>query len=190
MSELEDDASKALSDMMLHGAKVSLLPRGIAVLALFSLKCAIIANHMGPDREPFFSPFVRRRFRESLEIPDGIQMWFGSFRGMSRYSGRFNIRYIKSSSDAAYDLDFYTFTFAAGRLTSQVVATRWAKLHRRTQQLPTVRFPHFWDEGTSEFWPVRSSSSPVWPPPKYLNDDAMQEFTNRLSGSVTLNFPG
>jgi hypothetical protein len=168
---------------------VSLLPRGIASLAKFTFKCAIIANHMSLGGEPFFTPFARHRFRETLEIPDGVQMWFGAFQGMSRYSGKFDARYIKSSSDATHDLDFYVFTFAAGRLTSQVVATRWTKLHRRGQELPAVHFDAFWDQAATEFWPSHHGLPILWPPPKYFGDDTIQEFTNRLSGSVTVSFP-
>ena len=188
MSQLEDRASTALSGIILHGARVSLLPRGIASLAAFSFKCAIIANHMSSDKEPFFTPFIRHRFRETFEVPNGVQMWFGAFQGMSAYSGKFDARYIKSSSDAAHDLDFYVFTFAAGRLTSQVVAVRWARLHRRGQELPTVHFDAFWDQAATEFWPSHHGLPVLWPPPKYFDDDTIREFTDRVSGSVTVSF--
>lgn len=188
MSEIEDNASRTLSGIVRDGSQVCLLPSGIVSLATFSFKCAILANHMAPNEEPFFSPFIRHRFKDNLEIPSSVQMWIGDFQGTARWSGRWNIRYVKSSNDSTHDLEFYTFNFVAGRLATQVIAKSWAKLHRRGRELPLVHFIPAWDEALTEFWPNPRARPIVWPPPKHFVDDSFNDLVDRLSGTVTLSF--
>jgi hypothetical protein len=188
MSEVEDSASRTLSGIVRDGSPVCLLTGGIVALAAFSFKCAILATHMAPNEGPFFNPFIRHRFRDSLELPSSVQMWVGHFQGAARWSGRWNVRYVKSSSDSAHDLEFYVFNFVAGRLATQVIAKRWAKLHRRGQELPLVHFEPTWDEALTEFWPNPRRLPIVWPPPKHFVDDSFHDLVDRLSGTATLSF--
>jgi hypothetical protein len=143
---------------------------------------------MAPKEEPFFSPFIRHRFKDVLEIPSGVQMWIGDFQGAARWSGRWNLRYVKSSNDSAYDLEFYTFNFVAGRLAIQVIAKRWAKLHQRGRELPLVHFDPGWDEALTEFCPNPRDQRIVWPPPKHFVDNSFDDLVDRLSGNVTMSF--
>lgn len=188
MSEVEDIASRTLSGIVRDGSPVCLLPSGQVSLATFSFKCAVLANHMAPNEQPFFSPFIRRRFKDALEIPASVQMWTGDFKGAARWSGRWNLRYVKSSNDSVHDLEFYTFNFVAGRLVIQVVAKRWAKVHQRGRDLPVVHFITDWDEALTEFWPNPRARPIVWPPPKHFVDDSFDDLVDRLSGTVTMSF--
>ncbi len=188
MSKVEDGASRTLSGTVRDGSPVCLLPNGIVSLAAFSFKCAVLANHMAPNEEPFFSPFMRHRFRDNLEIPPGVQMWIGDFQGAARCSGRWNISYVRSSSGSTHDLEFYVFNFVANRLAAQVIAKKWAKLHRRGRELPFVHFDPGWDEALTEFWPSSGNLPIVWPPPKHFVDDSFQDLASRLSGTATLSF--
>lgn len=189
MSNIEDDASTALSGIVRDGSPVCLLSSGITSLARFSFKCAILANHMALNEEPFFSPFVRHRFKDNLEIPSGVQMWIGDFQGAARWSGRWNIRYVKSSSGSQHDIEFYIFNFVAGHLLTQVISKRWTGLHRRGQELPLVHFDAAWDQALIEFWPPNPRGlATVWPPPKHFVDGSFHDLADRLSGVVTLSF--
>ncbi len=188
MSGVEDGASRALSGIVRDGSPVCLLPSGLVSLAVFSFKCAILANHMAPNEEPFFSPFIRHRFKDDLEIPSSVQMWMGDFQGSARWSGRWNLRYVKSSNDSAHNLEFYTFNFVAGRLAIQVIAKRWAKLHQRGRKLPLVHFIPAWDEALIEFWPGPRIQPIVWPPPKHFVDESFDDLVDRLSGIITMSF--
>lgn len=142
---------------------------------------------MAPNEEPFFSPFVRHRFKDNLDIPSTVQMWIGDFQGSARCSGRWNIRYAKSSNGSTHELEFYAFNFVAGRLTTQVIAKRWTKLHRRGRELPSVHFISAWDAALTEFWPI-PRALPIWPPPKHFVDDSFDDLVDRLSGTLTLSF--
>ena len=57
MSDLEGRSKVAFSGMIRDGAEVCLLSRGIALLAAFAFKCAVIADHADSRGGPFFSPF-------------------------------------------------------------------------------------------------------------------------------------
>jgi hypothetical protein len=189
MSDIEASARTTLSHIIRDGAPVSLLPRGITALARFAFKCAVVSNHMSPDGGgPFFSSFIRRRFKESLEIPSGVEMWVGAFQGFYKYGGLFNSRYVKSDADATHDLGFYVFTFAAGHLAFQVVAKKWTQLHHAARTLPSVHFESIWDQAAIRFWPNQHGLPASWPPTHYLDSDTIQDFTARLSGRVNLGF--
>jgi hypothetical protein len=188
MSKVEDNASRTLSGIVRDGASVCFLPSGLVSLATFSFKCAILGNHMAPNEEPFFSAFVRHQFKASLEIPSSVQMWIGDFQGAARWSGRWNLRYVKSSDDSVHDLEFYTFNFVAGRLAIQVIAKKWAKLHLRGRDLPVVHFAPAWDEALTEFWPKPRVWPIVWPAPKHFIDDSFDDLVDRLSGTITMSF--
>lgn len=188
MNDLEGAASAALSEIIRDGTPVSLTTSEVKSLADFAFKCAVVANHMNPDGDPFFTTFARQRFKESLQIPDGVQMWFGAFHGIWAYSGLFNIRYVKATSSAPNDLNFCVFTFAAGRLTFQVLAKRWVKILDFGKPFPAVHFDPVWDMAATQFWPIQNG--PVnWPPSAYLDDDTIKRFTERLAGTVRMSLP-
>lgn len=90
MSDLENEAKPAMKEMILHGGKATLFPKDVASIAAFSFKTAVVANHMRPIPEMFFTLSERRRFAATLELPTGVQIWLG--RMSHRRSG-----FIKSS---------------------------------------------------------------------------------------------
>jgi len=185
MSDLEGAAKATLSGIIQHGAPVSLLGRGVESLAAFAFKCAVVADHMNA-RPPFFSPHVRNRFREHLEIPDGIRMWIAAFQGISRASGRFNSYYALPNNKHVGELDFFVFTYAAGHLAIQVVAPRWKRFHLYGGELPRVVADSLWDPAAIEFWPASGFPLP-WPPSHYLDDETFLAFTDRFSRTMKVN---
>ena len=64
---------------------MSILYQGVCLLAQFAFEKAVIADHMHLKAEdPFFTSMDRNRFRESFDIPDGVQMWLAAFCGRGR----------------------------------------------------------------------------------------------------------
>ena len=181
MSDIESSARLTLSNIIRDGAPVSLLNQGITSLATYAFKCAVVANHMSfESSQPFFPSRVRYRFRETLQIPDGVFMWLAHFRGRAKYSGRFSALYGNPKLEQFRHLGFYIFTFVAGRLAFQVFACRWAKLHRAEKRFPGVVHPdrELWDGAAVQFWP-RDGFPVVWPPKLYLGDDTLDQFRDR-----------
>jgi len=186
MSDIEGRSQAAFSGMIRDGTKISLLPRGTALLAAFAFKCAVIADHASPHGGPFFTRFARRQFRESLQIPSGVRMWAAAFHDPIGHRGIFNSYYTTPRGDTFNDLEFYVFTFLAGHLALQVHATRWTKLRKCGTPFPIVEPETYWDtRAATEFWP--SDGFPVsWPPSLNLSGNMLQQFIHRWTGSVRI----
>ena len=186
MSDIEGRSKAAFSAMMRDGSAVSLLSRGLALLAAFAFKCAVIADHADSRGGPFFSAFERYRFRESLQVPRRVRMWIAAFHDPVGHRGVFTRYRSRPNQDGFRDLEFYVFTFLAGHLAFQVHATRWTALHKYGQALPRVELQSDWDAGTAtEFWPNEHGFPVDWPP-IYIGSDALHDFIYRWSGKVRI----
>lgn len=186
MSDLENDIAKpALTNMIRDGDPEILASKSQVSLATFAFKSAVVANHANLNGEPFFTPAARNRFRSSLELPPGVQMWVSAFQGIYKRSGVFNSYYLVPNSPAKpwCDLEFYVFTFVAGHLAFQVLASKWSKLIRKGEPLPVfAQYPE-WDVAAIPFWP-RDNRPVSWPPPAYLSNDSVHEFIQRWGSSL------
>ena len=151
MADLESKARITFANMIVHANSISLLPRGLALLAAFTFKCAVVGNHIKPSGDPFFSRWARYNFRSSLSIPSGIQMWIGGFRGEFRYSGRWSSYYFRPKAGPFRDIEFYVFTYVAGGLALQLLASRWVQLHQTGMPLPNLRPDKVWETATLDF---------------------------------------
>lgn len=187
MSQLECEAKRELSDIIVGAKEVALSPRGVVTLAAFTFKNAIVANYMNMKREPFFPPAVRQRFRSTLEIPSDVQMWLAAFGGTYK-SGTFIGHVSGPAVTPDYrgpwkDFEFYAFTYSVGGLVVQLLAPRWAPIHRRGLPVPILQPNGIWDKVGIQFWPS-DGSSVDWPPPQYLDDNSIDAFTNRWTAPV------
>jgi hypothetical protein len=81
MSDIEARIEKSFSQIILLGPRVSILQRGASLLAAFAFEKAVIADHLHSREDPFFEFVDRVRFRQSLAVPEGIQMWLAAFHG-------------------------------------------------------------------------------------------------------------
>ncbi len=187
MSDLEGRSKAAFSEMIRDGAEVCLLSRGIALLAAFAFKCAVVADHSDPRGGPFFSSFQRYRFRESLQIPSGIRMWISAFHDPRGRRGVFTSYCTSPNDDVFRDLQFNVFTFVAGHLAFQVHSTRWTALHKQGRAFPRIELETHWDaRATTEFWPNEFGFPITWPPPIHVSSKLLQQFIYRWSGKVRL----
>ncbi len=191
MSDLEAEAKNAFSDIIKYGSKISLLPRGIALLAAFAFKNAVIATCMNPSREPFFTRAERENFRSSLSLPLNIQMWVGCLQDISMtatFIGHvFGLNVppgTRRHGIEIYDLEAYAFTYSAGHLVLQVLACRHGKIVNRGKPLHILRPNPVWDDAVVQFWP--DTGTPIsWPPSCNLNSDSLNLLANRWRSAIT-----
>jgi hypothetical protein len=188
LSRLEARAKFAFSDMIRDRVELSLLPDGAVLLAAFAFKSAVIATCMNKSREPFFTPAARLRFKDSLEIPPGTQIWLARFSGGAASSGLFSGHVLEPNAPKGtplHNLEMYAFTYVAGRLVLQVLTHRWADIMKRGSPFPRLRPSRVWDSVSTQVWP--NEGLPIgWPPEKYLGDDSLDTFVNRWENRINV----
>jgi hypothetical protein len=182
MSDLESNEAKpAMADMIRYGGAVSLLPRGIASIAAWAFKMAVIANFIGKlKNDPYFSNYERYRFAETLRVPPGVQMWLFALNTPGRVVGKFNSHLGRFPANTKYGFELYIATFALGYFGIQVVASRWINPHNYSflGPFPGMREHNKWNGVTVPLFP--SDGSPVvWPPRIHLNSDSLDQFITR-----------
>ena len=87
MSDIEARIKTSFSQIIRFGHSVSILQRGVSLLAGFEFEKAVIADHLHLKGDPFFKFADRDRFRESLAIPAGVQIWLAALQGMGGLTG-------------------------------------------------------------------------------------------------------
>jgi hypothetical protein len=118
MSALESASKSILEDMIVHCKPVTLSAKDIATIAAVTFKNMVVADYMkSSDRPPFFTRRERWLFRESLTLPKGLQMWFGSMAYSN--SGIFKSYTLKMSLNVPYRNQINIFTYGIGHFLSQ-----------------------------------------------------------------------
>jgi hypothetical protein len=188
MGDIETEMKAAFSHIIRDGVKVSLLPSGLALLAAFAFKCAVVADYINPaDGTLFYTSHTRHKFRASLQIPNGVQMWLWAFQRVYVNSGVFNSYYLKPRpvSGTLDDVNFHVFTFLAGCLGFQVVSSKWTDVRQSGQKPPLLCPESIWESAAVRFWPL--DGLPVSFPPRHcLSNNSLEAFINRFQGSVTM----
>jgi hypothetical protein len=176
MSDLEGEAKATAANMMLYGSPVSLLPIGIASLAAFAFKGAVIATFMHPNREPFHSVTDRHRFAEERALPAGFQVWISS---LTQQRGAFKSYFHETLPESRYNFKLDVFTFAAGFFALQAVTFKWGTRHDRRHKVPLflTQNPIF-DDIAVPLWP-NDGLPVVWPPRKHLPETSFEDFVTR-----------
>jgi hypothetical protein len=181
MSDLTGRVKDHFQDAIINGTSLSFAVRDTALLAAFAFMKAVVADHAIQKDYPCFTRTDRERFRESLTIPSGVQMWIAAYQGVKRYSGRCcNAILTPNEPSPFYGIEFYSFTYVVGQLALQVHAARWKHIHRRIIPLPVINPHDQWRPAAIRFWPSDGSTF-SWPPSKYLGDNIIEAFINRLS---------
>ena len=184
MSNIEKQAAPLLSQTIKYGAPLSLLPAGIATLGAFAFKNAIISDHTYRERRPFFPISDRIHFMNTLEIPNGVQMWIAS-SGSEQFNGIFHsyVFQVGIPHGPIRRAKFFSFTWSAGHLVLQVMAVRWRKYRRRDEGLPILIPDKKWDPISVRFWP--NDGRPItWNPAHDLSDNSLDVFKNRWKSPV------
>jgi len=100
MSNVEGKTKQIISDMILKGTPRVLEVRDLAVLAALVFIKSVVANSMD-GKIPFLSFGERRTFARTLQVPRGVQMWFGRFP--HSMGGVWKSSYIETPGNTARD---------------------------------------------------------------------------------------
>jgi hypothetical protein len=183
MSQITNNVKHTFESAICEGKSLCILPTGTELLAAFLfMKAAVAATQVAQDDEPFFTRAQRERLRISREAPElGIRMWVGAFDGKPLHSGRFNPAILSTQAPQLRGVEYFTFTYLAGHLLLQLLATRWKHVYHRSRPIPPLLRPDpFWDQAVVQFWPPTNDMRLTWPPGKYFDDDGLQYFINRF----------
>jgi hypothetical protein len=182
MSEIDAQASLTMSNMILHGAAVSLLPIGIASIAMFAYKAAVVIDYARRDPAgPFFPPAERKRFSEGDHfIPPGVQVWISSFRPRGAHvHGSYSGHYGKIKSGKYRNFGFNVLTYAVGFVLLQVVSYRWgSRLIKPPEFTPYVLQANRFDVISTPIWPPEGRPV-LWPTQQYITNDTVMQFAER-----------
>jgi hypothetical protein len=186
MSDIEAQAKPLLTPLIKYGVPLSFLPSGVAILAAFAFKNAVISEHTYRERKPFSPISDRIRFMNTLRIPDGVQMWIAS-SGSDQFNGILHsyIFEVGAPSGPLRNARFFSFTWSAGYLVLQVLAVRWRKYKRSNEGLPLLRPDTKFDSVSVRFWP--NYGRPVtWNPAYDLSGESLNVFKNRWQAPVNV----
>jgi hypothetical protein len=186
MSALTLKIKTAFSQAMLEGEPFSLGARDAALLAAFTFMKAVITNHVTEDHEPFFTRAARERLRTDLAVPPLTKIWFAAYHGESLMSTKSNFSVVgQSTPGPLYGIEFASFTYVVGKLALQLLTPRWKHINHRGRPLLSLIPNVHWEQAAVLFWPHTGSFVP-WPPPKYIRDDMIQAFIQRLGNPVNV----
>ena len=176
MSELENQAKSIVGDMVYQCALTTLHAKDIATIAVWAYTKGIVAEHSHHNTEPFFTFAERQLFRQTLSIPNGVQMWFVS---LAIQHGLFKSYLVQAPLSTPQRFELNVFTYGLGHFVIQVVTARWKKkAFRRHRHPPILTQAPEWDCCSIPFWP--SKGTPVsWPPGAHLADQAVEQFVQR-----------
>jgi len=186
MSDLTNEFKATAETIIRHGRSCSLLPLGIATLSTYAFMKAVILD---PDnRKPYFSSAVCHHFRQTLEMPTGVQIWLASFRGPKRFEVNVDTGSSMITSGRFAGYEFYVFTYLVGHLVIQLTFPRWTRFARRRPPLPAWIPARHWWTAHLDLYP--GVSQLTWPPKLYLDRDGLKQFRDRLGrGEVHLVQP-
>jgi hypothetical protein len=181
MSRLEEEASRVLGPMILHGDARELSLRDQFIISAWAVKSAMVWDQVEPKRHTvFFSEAQREHFYRRLRPAEGLSC---------------AVYLAKSDMRAELYADAYQYRFGMGDQppTAPDELARLTWFHCRTLmaghlivQIASLRV------GTLATWPevetsvskdavvgLMSSRSVIWPPASALTGDAFADFRDR-----------
>jgi hypothetical protein len=179
MSDLDFEASATMSNMIRYGSAVSLLPLGVASIARFAYKAAVIVDCGKSTGIPFFSPAERKRFSEGdHDIPKGVQVWLSTVR-TTRLHGRYTGHYGKIKTGRFRHFKGFVFTYTVGFLVIQLAAVRWgSRVLKQPRLEPHFRQANIWNTVSTPLWPP--DGRPIlWPTEQFLTDETINAIAER-----------
>jgi hypothetical protein len=181
MSNIESQhAQPAMTDLIAGKLDIPIPQSQANSIARFAFKTAVIVEHLKRDQPVrFFPRQVRHRFRETLEIPHNVRMWFAGF--LPRGKGRCVTLYYNVPD--FNNLELYVCNYVVGRLVFQVVA------EKRQSFLTLFPIPG-WEQVAVPFWPCISPDF-VWPSKTVLKTvGEFRAFAERWSRLDIFNITG
>lgn len=189
MSDVDAEASATMSNMIRHGSGLSLLPIGIASIAMFAYKAAVVVDCGRREFDgPFFPPAERKRFSENGHfLPAGVQVWLSTIRS-ERLHGRYMGHYAKINTGTYRNFKVFVFTYTVGFLVIQLVAFRWgSRLLKRSSVTPYFLQADTWNLASIPIWPP-DGRSVAWPTSQYLTDASIHQIAERCGRTFPSSF--
>jgi len=182
MHDIDVEASATMSNMILHGSAVSLLPIGITSIARFAYKAAVVIDHARRDPSgPFFPPAERKRFSEGdHSIPPGFQVWISSFRPRGAgVHGSYSGHYGEIKTGKYRHFKFYVLTYVVGFVLLQAVAYRWgSRLLKPPPFIPYVQQAKSFDVVCTPIW-LPDGKPVLWPTEQAVTNDTVMHIAER-----------
>lgn len=196
MSDLEaKQAQPAIKELILSDSPARLEAKRIGAIAAFGYKTAAVCHAMQRHDSPcfpkdVFSPSRLLKFRSSLTVPSGVQVWLSCVAAEDFRNGVVRLRYARSPVGSPNPFKLYACTFGVGRFLMQIVATEWTKSYARRRSIPVVGQNPVWDDVAIPIWPLPNSTYDVtWPPRKQLRGEAVDAFSDRWRRFTVPTFP-
>ena len=181
MSRIDKAASQTLKGIIKQNSPVSFLRSGLEAIAAFTFKSALVADFESGDRA-FFNAHSRRQFKESLQIPQGVYMWFGAIQTHRHIRhGIYRAVYGKPTLHSGDYFQTYIFTWSAESLLLQLVAARWNTVSPLAREKPRISQNASLNETFTPFWPL-SGSRLGWPPKFRISHVQLEDVTTRFRG--------
>ncbi len=186
MSVLEDKHIKPAIGHLLLGNQTAIFgAREIASIAAYAFKTTVLANHKKLREQPFFTSSERFRFRKSLIIPDGFQVWIAC-RKSAYYTTHWHSRYGKLDQKHPLGFRYYSCTWNFVNFVIQTIHGKWEhKGRRKTLAFPQLPQDRQWSQASIQIWPPNGDTV-TWPPPLYIGDDTFDTFRSRWN-SITFD---
>jgi hypothetical protein len=176
MSVLEKKTKSFIKDVVVGGEQTVLQGEAKDTLVAFGFLKAVIADHSHSNGPAFYSFRDRQSFRESLSIPDGVQVWLAS---LPYQHGLFKSLTLKAKLGVPNRFEMNVFTYGLGHLVIQVAGCRWAKKAHQKHAFPPHLTPNrVWESCSLTLFP-NSAESVVWPPRLHLGKEEIQMFVER-----------
>jgi hypothetical protein len=180
------DIENVLAKPILRHLIVDTSPRELGIktlisLAIFAFKTAVVADHVSPVDGPFFSTDQRYTFAKTLDVPDGVYMWFSALK--NQRNGAFRSRHSKTQNRTGNDFHIYSFTYIVGHFVLQVAAVKW-KGSDLGRPFPVVVQDPSNSAFSIPFWPIDNDTALFWPPSAYLDEDCIDAFTDRWGSLI------
>jgi hypothetical protein len=181
MSDLETRVKPIIAEMVSKCAATTLHDKDIATIAVWAYTKAIVAEHSHNNRKPFFAFAERQLFRQTLSVPNGVQMWLAS---LPVQQGLFKSHVVETPLNTPGRFELNVFTYGLGHLVIQVVTSRWAKKAlRRHANPPVLTQAVEWNSCSIPLWPS-TAASVSWPPNGHLGHQIVDAFVQRWTQLV------
>ena len=158
MSELENvNAKPSMTDLILGESDVPVNQTRANSIALFAFKTAVVFDHLARGDAPFFERSARHEFRNSMTIPDNVDMWLTRYAPSG--SGFAQTVYHNGKIPPDKTLAMYVCTYSIEHLVIQIVGYKEHGIHQVASKNHFQAIP-FWPEIQDAF---------VWPPADVLH---------------------
>jgi hypothetical protein len=176
MSDLENQVKPIIGNMIYNCAVTTLNAKDIERLAVWAYTKAIVAEHSHQNTVPFWTFAERQRFRQTLSVPAGVQIWLAC---MPARHGLFKSYFVQAPFNTSQRFELNVFTYGLGHFLIQVVTARWAKkAFRRHRPPPTLRQGPAWYGCSILVWPNKGASV-LWPPRTHMGELIVDKFVQR-----------